>query len=293
MGMALGRDSFTDLSTRILTGVAIAVVGLGAVWAGSPWFTLFVAAVIGVLVWELARMMGAPRDRALGLGASAGVLLLAAKLLPTGLGLPLLFITGFAGIAVLPRNRTLFLVISVLIMLASFGLITHRDTFGLTWMLWLVLLVAVTDIGGYFAGRIIGGPKFWPRVSPKKNLVGHGGGLGRGGRGRLGFHGGDRHGRGADRDFHRAQHGQPDGRYRGIGGEAERGRQGQLRPPARAWRRLGPLRRHAGRVAFASGDRKLYGVSFRCRLTGRRKEERCAGSAFSGPPGPSGRTRST
>jgi phosphatidate cytidylyltransferase len=142
MGMALGRDSFTDLSTRILTGVAIAVVGLGAVWAGSPWFTLFVAAVIGVLVWELARMMGAPRDRALGLGASAGVLLLAAKLLPTGLGLPLLFITGFVGIAVLPRNRTLFLVISVLIMLASFGLITHRDTFGLTWMLWLVLLVA-------------------------------------------------------------------------------------------------------------------------------------------------------
>jgi phosphatidate cytidylyltransferase len=172
MGMALGRDSFTDLSTRILTGVAIAVVGLGAVWAGSPWFTLFVAAVIGVLVWELARMMGAPRDRALGLGASAGVLLLAAKLLPTGLGLPLLFITGFVGIAVLPRNRTLFLVISVLIMLASFGLITHRDTFGLTWMLWLVLLVAITDIGGYFAGRIIGGPKFWPRVSPKKTWSG-------------------------------------------------------------------------------------------------------------------------
>jgi phosphatidate cytidylyltransferase len=61
---------------------------------------------------------------------------------------------------------------TTLIMLASFGLITHRDTFGLTWMLWLVLVVAVTDIGGYFAGRIIGGPKFWPRVSPKKTWSG-------------------------------------------------------------------------------------------------------------------------
>jgi hypothetical protein len=215
-----------------------------------------------VLVWELARMMGAPRDRALGLGASAGVLLLAAKLLPTGLGLPLLFITGFVGIAVLPRNRTLFLVISVLIMLASFGLITHRDTFGLTWMLWLVLW------SRHRYRRLFRRPHhrraevLAPR-QPKKDLVGHGGGLGRGGRRRLGLHGGDRHGRGADRDFHRAQHGQPDGRYRGIGGQAERGRQGQLRPAARAWRRLGPLRRHAGRVAFASGDRKLYGVSFR------------------------------
>jgi phosphatidate cytidylyltransferase len=33
-------------------------------------------------------------------------------------------------------------------------------------------VVAVTDIGGYFAGRIIGGPKFWPRVSPKKTWSG-------------------------------------------------------------------------------------------------------------------------
>jgi phosphatidate cytidylyltransferase len=170
--MARARDSFSDLTTRILTGTAIAIVGLGAVWAGAPWFTLFVAAVIGVLIWELARMLGAQQGMAAGLGGAAGVLLLAAKLLPTGLGLPLLFVTGFAGLAVLPRNRTLFLVVCALIMLASFGLITHRDTFGLTWMLWLVLVVAVTDIGGYFAGRIIGGPKFWPRVSPKKTWSG-------------------------------------------------------------------------------------------------------------------------
>ena len=39
-------------------------------------------------------------------------------------------------------------------------------------MLWLVLLVAATDILGYFAGRILGGPKFWPRVSPKKTWSG-------------------------------------------------------------------------------------------------------------------------
>jgi phosphatidate cytidylyltransferase len=36
----------------------------------------------------------------------------------------------------------------------------------------MVLVVVVTDIAGYFAGRIIGGPKFWPAVSPKKTWSG-------------------------------------------------------------------------------------------------------------------------
>ena len=38
--------------------------------------------------------------------------------------------------------------------------------------LWLVLIVVVTDIAGYFGGRLIGGPKFWPAVSPKKTWSG-------------------------------------------------------------------------------------------------------------------------
>ena len=40
------------------------------------------------------------------------------------------------------------------------------------WIGWLILVVAVTDIAGYFAGRAIGGPKFWPSVSPKKTWSG-------------------------------------------------------------------------------------------------------------------------
>ncbi|MCU4654559.1 phosphatidate cytidylyltransferase [Roseibacterium sp. SDUM158016] len=170
--MPLGPGSFPDLATRILTGTAVAVVGLTAVWAGYPWFTLLVAAIVGGLVWELSRMLGAEPRIGLGLAGLGGAMLLVAKLLPTGLGLPLLFVTGLAGLSLLSRNRTLFLVITTLITLAAFGLVTHRDAFGVTWMLWLVLVVAVTDIGGYFAGRIFGGPKFWPRVSPKKTWSG-------------------------------------------------------------------------------------------------------------------------
>ena len=44
-------------------------------------------------------------------------------------------------------------------------------------ILWLVLVVVAADVGGYFAGRTIGGPKFWPRVSPGKTWAGTVGGL--------------------------------------------------------------------------------------------------------------------
>ncbi len=43
--------------------------------------------------------------------------------------------------------------------------------------MFVLLVVWVTDIGGYFAGRGIGGPKLWPRVSPKKTWAGAIGGL--------------------------------------------------------------------------------------------------------------------
>jgi phosphatidate cytidylyltransferase len=44
-------------------------------------------------------------------------------------------------------------------------------------LIFVLLVVWVTDIGGYFAGRGIGGPKLWPRVSPNKTWAGAIGGL--------------------------------------------------------------------------------------------------------------------
>ena len=170
--MSLNRDSFSDLAARSATGVAMAVVGLTAVWMGGAVFVGLVILIVGVLVWELVRMLGGGLRRAIVLGCLAAGLLLAAKLLPIGLGLPLLLLVGILGIGVLEKNRTLYIMYAALIMFAGFGLLVHREDFGLTWMLWLVLVVAATDVFGYFAGRMFGGPKFWPLVSPKKTWSG-------------------------------------------------------------------------------------------------------------------------
>jgi len=174
--LRITRDSFADLATRMVTGLLLAVVGLTAVWAGGWWFTGLVVLIVAVLVWELARMLGADQRRALILGGLAAAAIGAGKLLSLaalpGLALPFLLLVAIAGIAVLERNRTVYILMITVILLAGFGLILHRDEFGLPWMLWLVLVVAVTDILGYFAGRVFGGPKFWPRVSPKKTWSG-------------------------------------------------------------------------------------------------------------------------
>jgi len=51
------------------------------------------------------------------------------------------------------------------------------EPFGFLSIVWAALVVVSADVGGYFAGRSIGGPKLWPRVSPKKTWAGLGGGV--------------------------------------------------------------------------------------------------------------------
>jgi phosphatidate cytidylyltransferase len=51
------------------------------------------------------------------------------------------------------------------------------QTYGFTALMFVLLIVWVTDIGGYFAGRGLGGPKLWRRVSPKKTWAGAIGGF--------------------------------------------------------------------------------------------------------------------
>lgn len=58
------------------------------------------------------------------------------------------------------------------IVLACISLIYINNSYGRVAIVWLVALVITSDVAGYFAGRILGGPKFWPSISPKKTWSG-------------------------------------------------------------------------------------------------------------------------
>jgi phosphatidate cytidylyltransferase len=171
--MSMPSEKWSDLAARTGSGVAMVAFGLASVWAGGHVFHVAVALICGLMVWELVTMLrpegtGVP----LQLGALAGAVTLAAIYLPVGVALPMLLAVAMVGISQLRRHRLTYMLFTVLVMLAGYGMMQVRDEMGFVWMLWLVLVVVVTDIFGYFAGRMIGGPKIWPRVSPKKTWSG-------------------------------------------------------------------------------------------------------------------------
>ena len=55
--------------------------------------------------------------------------------------------------------------------------IRDRADQGLELLLWVFVVTWATDIGAYFAGRAIGGPKLAPGISPNKTIAGLVGGI--------------------------------------------------------------------------------------------------------------------
>ncbi len=160
-----------DLVVRLASGGAMAGIGLLAVWWGGFPFHLFVAAAAVIMVWELVRMLGAT-PAALPLACAAGIALLAAGELPEGFALPLILAPGLIGLSALDRRRFTYMIFTAAILVAGYGLMALRDDFGFLWMSWIACVVIATDVFGYFAGRTIGGPKIFPRISPKKTWSG-------------------------------------------------------------------------------------------------------------------------
>jgi len=154
-------------------GAVMVLVGIIGIWMGGHVFHVLVALICGIMVWELVGMLRpGVRHLQLQLGALTGVALFLAIYLPVGIALPLLLAPAMIGFGQLNENRTIYMTFTVMILLAGYGMMQVRDDLGFGWMLWLVLVVVVTDVVGYFAGRTFGGPKFWPAVSPKKTWSG-------------------------------------------------------------------------------------------------------------------------
>ncbi|MEP5155119.1 phosphatidate cytidylyltransferase [Planktotalea sp.] len=178
--MSDANAKWGDLLPRVISAIALLIVGVGAIWLGGFWMVALIAIASGLMVWELVRMLGGDdADKAIPLALISGGALCAASYspYPTTL-LPLLLAPSFVGYSFFKSEnrpkaaRRLFMIYTAAILLAGFSMIALRINFGFNWMAWVLLVVIVTDVAGYFAGRIIGGPKFWPRVSPKKTWSG-------------------------------------------------------------------------------------------------------------------------
>jgi phosphatidate cytidylyltransferase len=109
---------------------------------------------------------------ALRSGVLAAVALALALWLPGIMVLPLLLAAVVVASSSVARERGPFFALALWALLGCYAMGTLRAEAGLVWVLWLVAVVVISDVAGYFAGRILGGPKFWPRFSPKKTWSG-------------------------------------------------------------------------------------------------------------------------
>jgi phosphatidate cytidylyltransferase len=178
------KGRFGDLGLRILSAAVLAAVVMIDLWLGGVWVAALAALASVLMLWELHRMVTgegralAPLVVVMAVAASLAVFVTGAVGPGWGalvLGAGAAAVAGIAG----RRERWWFVFGLVYIGVAMSYVPVIRDdgTLGLIVIVWLILVVAAADIGAYFAGRTVGGPKLWPRVSPKKTWSGAIGGL--------------------------------------------------------------------------------------------------------------------
>jgi phosphatidate cytidylyltransferase len=176
-------SSFADLGLRAASGVGLGLLALLLFWLGGWWSASLLALGAALMVWEF-------REMVLGQGAGTttlgllSILAAAASVIATE-ALEMRFgVTLVACVAVVlataegRRGRMAilgFLYISIAMMCID-GL-RGDEKYGFAAVLWLIIIVIGADVGGYFAGRVFGGPKLWMRVSPKKTWSGFVGGI--------------------------------------------------------------------------------------------------------------------
>ena len=166
-------SKWDDLTVRVASSAAMVVVGAIGVIAGGVWFQMMVVFVTAVMVWELWMMIADDKPTEGMLLAALLASVLSGQLIEESrIGLILFLLVPLIGAWRVKNERLAFFVFALGIQVAGWGLVQFRQDFGFTWIIWLMLVVIATDVFGYVAGRTFGGPKFWPRVSPKKTWSG-------------------------------------------------------------------------------------------------------------------------
>lgn len=173
-----------DLLPRFLSASVLAPVVLVGLWLGGIVFTLMMAVIALVGVYEWARICGAPQ-RDWPVWTALGLTLLSIAVAATvgsGPGLITAVVGGVVfrlGLSFAPvaRNLTAFGLVYVAIAAISLIWLRSLPDIGTEMVVCLLLAVWATDIGAYFSGRLIGGPKIVPSISPNKTWAGLVGGM--------------------------------------------------------------------------------------------------------------------
>lgn len=172
-----------DLMPRLISGLVLAAVALGLNYAGVVPFALLVTVVALLMSWEWGRVVRHVEiDSALLIhSGSAVVAVWLGALGYAALGVVLLIAAAIivATLRAGSGGRISGLgVLYVGLPAVSLMWLRNDEPYGFVASLFLFLIAWTTDTAAFATGRLIGGPKLWPKISPKKTWAGFLGGIG-------------------------------------------------------------------------------------------------------------------
>lgn len=146
------RAGVSDLPVRLASAIVMLVLAGGALWLGTWFWTVFVALIACGVLWEWNRLIAR-----FGMGGLGETVWFFGGVVYVG-GAALAMMAVRNGRQILPLDPAQ----------SGYGPLAVLVVF--------ILPIIAVDVGAYFAGRAIGGPKIAPRISPAKTWAGLGGG---------------------------------------------------------------------------------------------------------------------
>ena len=183
-----------NLFKRIVSALTLLPLVLGLVYLGGWWFFALLAAGGWLMMMEWCQLTGVDDKKYIILNTIAALLFPAFITLYgdsnqiTVLIVILLVIFSLGLASSPPRKMSIWVSTAnpkknafvgmayVTLALVSLAWLRTQDEHGMI-VIWTLFAVWAMDVGGYFAGKGIGGPKLAPKLSPKKTWAGLIGGM--------------------------------------------------------------------------------------------------------------------
>ncbi len=181
---ASSKRDWSDLGARIASAIVLGAVCFSMIFFSVGTTAIIAAVGCGIMGWEWSRISGGDTS---GRNAEAAIVAAAASpsiiaylvspliaLIAVVLGVVLAVFVSVDKAKAVQRVGPGIAVIAVTGV--CFVWLRSGLEFGLHVALWLPFTVIAADVGAYFAGRFVGGPKLAPKISPNKTVSGAVGG---------------------------------------------------------------------------------------------------------------------